>query len=302
MRSVWKGTIRIGQAAIPVKAYGATEEHGTGLHQLHLTDGGRIRYKRVCEVDGEEVPSAEMARGYEMPGGDVVVLTDEDFAKLPLSTTRSIDVRAFVPLEQIDPIYSSKSYHLEPEVAGTRSYVLFSEALQQSGRVAVVQVALRQRESLGVLRIRDQVMVLETMLWPDEIRSPDFPFLHQDVEVELTELREAASLIDQLSENFLPDQYTDHYRAALSALIEAKVEGNEIAQPAAADQEAGKADLLTALRTSLEEKQGKDSSVPAQREAAVSKAKAAAGKAAASKAAAKKAADKARTPTKSGRR
>jgi DNA end-binding protein Ku len=298
MRSVWKGMIRIGQASIPVKAYGATEEHSSGLHQLHLPDGGRIRYKRVCEVDGAEVPSEEIAKGYEMPGGDVVVLTDDDLAKLPQSTS-AITVRAFVPAEQVDPIYAAKSYHLEPEVAGTKSYVLFSEALQQSGRVAVVQVALRQRETLGVLRVRDQVVVLETLLWPDEVRTPDFPFLHQDVDIELAERREAAALIDQLSENFVPDQYSDPYREALHALIEAKVEGNEIATPAAAEQEAGAADLITALRTSLEEKRA---AVPSQRrDAAVRKAKAAAGKAAADKATAKKAAGKARTPTKSGR-
>lgn len=291
MRSVWNGTIRLGLANIPVKAYGATEEQGTGLHHVHVTDGGRVRHRRVCEVDGAEVELAELARGYVMPGGEVVVLTEEDFAKLPLPTSRAIDVQAFAQVEEIDPIYFARSYHLEPEPAGAKSYVLLSEALQRSGRVAVVKIALRQRESLGVLRIRDQVIVLETMLWPDEIRTPDFPFLHQDVEVSETELREAATLIENLSEKFTPAKYADSYRAALQSLVQAKIDGNELVQPAAASQLEGAADLLGALRTTLADRQ-----VPQQR---VAEARAAASAAEQAKETAKKAAKKKHTTTKS---
>jgi DNA end-binding protein Ku len=183
MRSVWNGTIRLGLASIPVKAYGATEEQGTGLHHVHATDGGRVRHRRICEVDGAEVELGELARGYVLPGGETVVLTEEDFAKLPLPTSRAIEVQAFAQVEEIDPIYFARSYHLEPEPAGVKSYVLLSEALRRSGRVAVVKIALRQKESLAVLRVRDQVIVLETMLWPDEIRTPEFPFLHQEVAI-----------------------------------------------------------------------------------------------------------------------
>lgn len=291
MRSVWNGTIRIGAASIPVRAYGATEEQTTGLHQVHLTDGGRIRHRKVCEVDGKVVDGAELARGYVMPGGETVVLTDEDFAKLPLSTSKSIEVQAFAPLSEIDPIYFARSYHLEPEPAGTKPYVLFSEALQQSGRVAIVKVALRQRESLGVLRIRDQVIVLETMLWPDEIRSPEFPFRHQDIDIADGELAEAVSLIDALSEQFSPGRYTDGYREALQELVRAKIEGNELVQPTAAKQEEGAADLLTALRTTLAEKEDRDAA------GAVAKARAAEAQAAEARTEAGRAAEQSRTPT-----
>jgi DNA end-binding protein Ku len=267
MRSVWNGTIRIGAADIPVRAYGATEEQSTGLHQVHLTDGGRVRHRKVCEVDGTTVTADELARGYVLPGGETVVLTDEDFAKLPLPTSHAIEVQAFAPLAEIDPIYFARSYHLEPEPAGTKPYVLFAEALQQSGRVAIVKVALRGRESLGVLRIRDQVIVLETMLWPDEIRTPDFPFQHQDVTISTAELREVTALIDALSETFTPSRYRDEYREALQALVRAKLEGDELVQPTAPAQDAGAADLLTALRTTLTEKRGGGAAVASARQA-----------------------------------
>jgi DNA end-binding protein Ku len=254
MRSVWNGTIRLGLASIPVKAYGATEEQGTGLHHVHVTDGGRVRHRRVCEVDGAEVELAELARGYVLPGGETVVLTEEDFAKLPLPTSRAIDVQAFAEVAEIDPIYFARSYHLEPEPAGVKSYVLLSEALRRSGRVAVVKIALRQRESLAVLRVRDQVIVLETMLWPEEIRTPDFPFLHQEVPISERELHEAADLVETLSEKFEPTKYTDSYRAALRSLVQAKIDGNELVQPAASSQLEGAADLLSALRGTVADK------------------------------------------------
>lgn len=292
MRSMWKGTIGYGMAAIPVKAYTATEEHDIELHQLHAPDGGRIRQKRVCEVDGEEVPFAEIARGYEMPAGDVIMLSDDDLATLPLATTRLIDVRAFVPIDQIDAISFNKSYYLEPEPAGVKPYVLLSEALQQSGRAAVVKVALRARESLGVLRVRDQVIVLTTMLWPDEIRVPDFPFLHEDVDLVRPEVHAAVEAIEQLSGTFVASDYTDRYREALEDLIEAKIEGREIMRPAAAEEDATVGDLITALQASVEaamkSRNGKD---------AVAKARAAAGKAAAAKDDATKAATKPRSKT-----
>jgi len=288
MRSVWNGSIRIGAATIPVRAYGATEEQTTGLHQVHVTDGGRIRHRKVCEVDGAAVGGEEVARGYVMPGGETVVLTDDDLAKLPLPTSRAIDVQAFAPLAEIDPMYFARSYHLEPEPAGVKPYVLFTEALQQSGRVAIVKVALRGRESLAVLRVRDQVIVLETMLWPDEIRKPDFPFLHQDVPISPSERREVMLLIDALSEPFTPDAYTDRYREALQELVQAKIDGNDVVQPTAVAQDESAADLVTALRATLAEKR-------APQEAIVS-ARAAEGRAAKESATAKKAAGRTRTP------
>ena len=290
MRSMWKGTIGYGMAAIPVKAYTATEEHDIELHQLHATDGGRIRQKRVCEVDGDEVPFTEIARGYEMPAGDVIMLTDDDLATLPLATTRLIVVRAFVPLDQVDPISFSKSYYLEPEPSGIKPYVLLSEALQQAGKAAVVKVALRARESLGVLRVRDQVLVLTTMLWPDEIRVPDFPFLHEDVDLVRPEVHAAVEAIEQLSGTFVPADYTDRYREALEDLIEAKIEGRDIVRPVAGQEDATVEDLLGALRASVDaamkSRNGKNS---------VDRAKAAATKAAAARDDAAKAANKSRS-------
>ncbi len=248
MRSVWKGTIGFGKVAIPVKAYGATQEHTNGLHQLHLNDGGRIRMRRVCEADGAEVPFAEVAKGATLPGGQVVVLTEEDLGTLPLPTAHSIEIMEFAPLDQIDPIYFDRSYYLEPEAIGIKPYVLLAEALRESGKVAVVKVALRGRESTAVLRVKDHVLVLNTMLWADEIRVPDFPFLDEDVPVRLTELRTATRLINRLTTDFTPEKYRDRYRDAMDELIQAKAEGREIAKPTEAEQNAGVAELLAALQ------------------------------------------------------
>jgi DNA end-binding protein Ku len=224
MRAVWMGTIGFGSYAIPVKAYSATEDREIPLHQVHEADGGRVRVKRVCEVDGAEVPPEQMVRGYAVPGGDVVLLSDHELASLPMPG-RTIAIRAFAPLADVDPIWFAKSYYLEPEPAGTKPYVLFSEALQQSGRIALVTVALRRRETLGALRVRDQVIVLETMLWPDEVRAPDFPFRHADVDIRPGELRRAVNLVEELTGEFDPGRYPDRYREAFQALVQAKIDG-----------------------------------------------------------------------------
>jgi DNA end-binding protein Ku len=231
MRSVWNGTIAFGQISIPVKAYSATEE-------LH----------RTCEADGADVPFVEMGRGYELPGGDVVVLTEDELAELPVSTAHTIDVLAFTPLAQIDPMHFNRSYYLAPEPVGLKPYALLSEALRQTGRVAVVKVALRQRETLAMLRERDHVVVLTTMLWPDEIRSADLPFLDDDVPVQLSELRAAVSLVQRLSGDFAPQQYSDEYTTALRGLIDAKVAAGDVRRPTAAAQDAAAAEFVAELR------------------------------------------------------
>lgn len=206
----------------------------------------------MCTQDGEEVAYADIAKGYELASGEMVVLTDEDFEDLPLSTSRRIDVLQFAPAEQIDPIYFAKSYYLEPDAQGAKPYVLLRNALESSGQVAVVKVALRQRESLATLRVRDGVFVLETMLWPDEIRTPDFAFLEEDIEVRAQELKMAESLITTMESDFDPAEYHDTYREALQQVIEAKVAGKEVI-PAREEEEAGPAvDLMAALRASVE--------------------------------------------------
>jgi DNA end-binding protein Ku len=305
MRSIWKGAISFGLVSIPVKLYSATEERDVSFHQVHREDGGRIRYKRVCQIEGEEVPYSDIAKGFELPSGEVVVLTDEDFADLPLSTSRAIDVLEFVPLEQVDPIYFSKSYYLEPDGAGAKPYVLLREALEQSDRVALVKIALRQRESLGTLRVRDGVFILEMMLWPDEIREPAFGFLDDDIEVRPQELKMAESLIESLSGDFQPDQYSDNYREALEALIEAKVAGREVVQPAEPAEETGTVvDLMAALRASVEAaKQGRSGEGSATGRATAAKpAKRTAKKAVPKKTAAKKTSAKKAAGTSAAKR
>ncbi|HYN75187.1 MAG TPA: Ku protein [Candidatus Limnocylindria bacterium] len=253
MRTIWKGAISFGLVTIPVRLFSATEERDVAFHQVRRSDGSRVRYRRVAEADGEEVAYSEIAKGFDLPTGETVVLTDEDFADLPLATQKTVEVLQFVPAEEVDPIYFAKSYYLEPEQIGVKPYVLLREALEASGRIAIVKVALRQRETLATLRVRDSVLVLETMLWPDEIRTPDFGFLAEDVEVRPQEMAMAESLITALSGEFDAAAYTDSYREALQALIEAKVEGREVVAPVSdAGDDGSVVDLMAALRASVE--------------------------------------------------
>ncbi|HET9898276.1 MAG TPA: Ku protein [Streptosporangiaceae bacterium] len=257
MRSMWKGAISFGLVMIPVRLYAATEQKDISFRQVHREDGGRIRFRRFCSLDEQEIPYEEIAKGYELPTGEMVVLTDEDMSDLPLPTTKAIEVLQFAPAAQVDPMLFNRSYYVEPETAGARAYVLLRNALEQSGRVAVAQVALRQRESLATLRVKDGVLVLETLLWPDEIRPAEFPFLEQDVEVRPQELTMAASLIDSMTADFDSDAFHDNYREALIELVEAKVEGRELLQPGTLEIAASPAASLTdALRASLEAQRG----------------------------------------------
>jgi DNA end-binding protein Ku len=253
MRSIWKGAVSFGLVSIAVRLYSATEEKDIRFHQVHRTDGGRIRYKRTCSVDGEEVTYDDIAKGYDLGGGEMVILTDEDFAELPLTTSHAIDVLEFVPAEQVDPILYNKAYFMEPDGSATKPYVLLRDALTRTDRVAIVKVALRQREQLATLRVRDNVLVLNTMLWPDEIRAAEFGFLDEDVEARPAELAMAGSLIESMAADFDPGGYTDNYRAALQEVIDAKVAGREVVAPAEEEPApSGAIDLMAALRASVE--------------------------------------------------
>jgi DNA end-binding protein Ku len=254
MRSIWAGAISFGLVVIPVKLYAATEQRDITFRQVHRKDGARIQFRRFCTLEGVEVPYSDIAKGYELPTGDMVVLTDEDLADLPLVTAHRVEVLHFAPSEQVEPIYANKSYYLEPEGPGARAYVLFRDALEQSGKVAVAKVALRQRETLAALRVREGVITLETLLWPDEVRKPDFAFLDEDIEARPQELKMAASLIDTMTEDFDPDEYHDDYREALEAVIRAKIEGNQVVRPAGVEVPSPKgqpADLTEILRASV---------------------------------------------------
>jgi DNA end-binding protein Ku len=246
MRSIWAGAISFGLVVIPVKLYAATEQRDVTFRQVHRKDGARIQFRRVSYSD--------IAKGYELPTGDMVVLTDEDLADLPLVTAHRVEVLHFAPAAQVEPIYANKSYYTEPEAAGTRAYVLFRDALEASGKVAVAKVALRQREALAALRVREGVITLETLLWPDEVRTPEFAFLDEDIEVRSQELKMAASLIDTMTEDFEPGQYRDAYREALEAVVQAKVEGNDVVRPDGLDVPEDRkqpADLTEILRASV---------------------------------------------------
>ena len=251
MRSMWKGAISFGLVMIPVKLYAATEQKDIAFRQVHREDGGRVRFRRVCSLDGAEVPYEDVAKGFELPGGEMVVLTDEDMAELPLASSKSIEVMHFTPADQLDPILFNRSYYVEPEAAGVRAYALLRDALERSGRIAIAQVALRQRESLATLRTRDGVLVLETLLWPDEVRGADFGFLGEDVEVRSQELRMATSLIDSMTVDFDPDEYHDRYREALQELVTAKTEGRDVVQPGEPAAPAASTSLADALKASL---------------------------------------------------
>jgi DNA end-binding protein Ku len=253
MRAIWKGAVSFGLVSIAVKLYSATEEKDIRFHQVHRTDGGRIKYQRTCSVDGEAVSYDDIAKGYDIGGGEMVILTDEDFADLPLSTSRAIDVLEFVPAEQIDPILFAKAYYLEPEGQAAKPYVLLRDALRDAERVAIVKIAIRQREQLATLRVRDDVLVLNTMMWPDEVRTPEFGFLDDDIETRPAELAMASSLIDSMAGSFKPDEFTDNYRAALQEVIDAKIEGREVVQPEEAEEAPAAAiDLMAALKASVE--------------------------------------------------
>lgn len=258
MRAIWKGAVSFGLVNVPVRLFAATEENDIRFHQVHRPDGGRIRYKRTCSVCGEEVGFDSIAKGYETSDGQLVILTDEDLDKLPVATSHEIDVVEFVPSSQVDPILFAKSYFLEPDAKAAKPYALLREALVETERMAIVKVALRQKETLAVLRVRDKTILLQTMLWPDEVRTAEFPILDSEVELRPQELKMAASLVESMAADFEPEQFTDSYRAAVVELIEAKVERGESAQLVEDEKKpaTGKTgeviDLLTALQRSVD--------------------------------------------------
>jgi DNA end-binding protein Ku len=251
-QTVWKGTISFGLVSIPVRLSTATEERNISFRQVRASDGARVRYRRVAETDGAEVAYADIAKGYELPDGEVVVLTDDDLADLPVVSSKIVDVHSFVPMDQVDPTALSRAYYAEP-TADPKPYVLLRDALERSGRVAVVKVSLRNRERLAVLRPRDGVLVLQTMLWPDEVRRPEFRFLDEGVDVRAQEMAMAESYIETLSGDFDPEAYVDDYRRTLEEVVQAKIEGKEVTPAPAAPEGGTVVDLMEALRQSVAE-------------------------------------------------
>ena len=250
MKMMWKGAISFGLVAIPVQVFTATEEQGVSFHQLHDRDHGRIRYQRVCAEDGEEVPFEHIVRGYEYEKDQYVVLSDADLASIPLQSSRTIEIAQFVDASEIDPIYFKKAYYLVPEDVGIKAYHLLREAFREGGKVAVAKVAFREKEHLAVLRLRDNVLVLETMYWPDEIREVSFLQLETEVKIRPQELEMARSLVENLTEPWDPAAFKDEYRDALLELIDSKLAGG-VTAPEVLPEPAPVVDLLAALKASV---------------------------------------------------
>ena len=262
MRAIWKGAIAFGLVNVPVKVYSATEDHDVSLHQVHEKDGGRIRYQRRCEICGEVVEYKNIAKAYD-DGEQTVVLTDEDLASLPVEKSREIEVVEFVPSDQVDPILFDRTYYLEPDSKSTKSYVLLRRTLEDTDRTAIVQFSLRQKSRLGALRVRGDVLTLQTLLWEDEVREAAFPSLEESVRISAKELEMSSALVDSFSSDFDPSEFTDEYQEQLRTLIEAKLEKGEALDTEQtfgedAEEEGGKVlDLMEALRRSVEKNRGR---------------------------------------------
>ncbi len=252
-RSIWKGAISFGLVTIPVKLYGATEEKSISFRQVHPMDGGRIKYKRVCEKCGAEVPYAEIGKGFESADGRMAILDKDDFDSLPLTSAKSVEVVQFVDQKSIDPTYFEKTYVLEADGPGTKPYVLLRDALVKTRKSAVVKVALRSRESLALIRPHENVLLMHTMLWPDEVRDTGFATPPEDVTASDAEVAMAEMFINQMEGEFQPDEHVDSYREALQTLVSAKLSGVPM-QAGTEDTSAGTGevvDLVAALRASV---------------------------------------------------
>jgi DNA end-binding protein Ku len=249
-RAMWKGAISFGLVTIPVSVYPATEEKTLRFNQLHDEDGGRIRMKRTCSIDGEEVGYEHIVKGYEYEKDRYVILTDEDFEAIPVESSRAIDIQQFVELEEIDPMQYKKSYYLVPEETGAKAYALLREALNRSGKVGIAKVSFRDKEHLAALRFRDEAFVLETMYWPDEIREADFGGVDVSAKIRPNELEMAQTLIDNLTADWDPAEFKDEYREAMLRIVEAKINGEEIEIVEAAPT-AKVVDLMEALKASV---------------------------------------------------
>ncbi|MFJ5861865.1 Ku protein [Pseudarthrobacter sp. NPDC092439] len=265
MRAIWKGAIAFGLVNVPVKVYSATEDHDISLHQVHNADGGRIRYQRRCEVCSQVIDYSDIEKAYE-EDGRTVVLSKDELKSIPAENSHEIEVVQFVPSEQLEPMMFEKSYYLEPDSKSPKAYVLLRKALEDTDRVAIVQFALREKTRLGALRIKDDVLVLQSLLWPDEVREVDFPALDTSIRISAQEREMSAALVESMAADFEPASFTDEYQVQLRQLIEAKLEQGEsldTEETFGADAgEGGKGeviDLMEALKRSLDRKRGAES-------------------------------------------
>ncbi|WP_445442221.1 non-homologous end joining protein Ku [Clavibacter sp. km1a] len=263
MRAIWKGAVTFGLVNVPVKVYSATQDHDVPLHQVHDADGGRIRYQRRCEICGKIVDYAHIDKAFD-DGDRTVVITEEDLSSLPEEKSREIDVVEFVPSDQIDPVMLDRSYFLEPDSSSPKSYALLRRTLQETDRTAIVHVTLRQRTRLAALRVRGDVLMLQTLLWDDEVREADFPSLDAAPKVSPRELKMSAQLVEGFAEDFDPSKFSDEYQEQLKTLIDAKLaQGDSLDTDATFgesddDEDSGGEvlDLMDALKRSIERSRG----------------------------------------------
>lgn len=262
MRAIWKGAIAFGLVNVPVKVYSATEDHDISLHQVHNADGGRIRYQRRCEVCGQVIDYSDIEKAFE-EDGRTVVLSKDELKAIPAENSHEIEVVQFVPSEQLEPMMFEKSYYLEPDSKSPKAYVLLRRALEDTDRVAIVQYALREKTRLGALRIKDDVLVLQSLLWPDEVREANFPALDTAIKISAQERDMSAALVESMAADFEPESFTDDYQVQLRKLIDAKLEqGESLDTDETFGVEAGDGgkgeviDLMEALKRSLDRKRG----------------------------------------------
>ncbi|XAS76402.1 Ku protein [Dermatophilaceae bacterium Sec6.4] len=267
VRAIWRGAVSFGLVNVPVRLYSATENHDVQFRQVHREDGGRIRYQRVCSVDGEQVAYDDIAKGYETEDGQMVVLTDEDLAALPTSSSREIAVDKFVPSNQIDPMFLDKCYYLEPDKSAVKPYELLRAALQETDRVAIVTISIRTRMTVALLRVRGNVIALQTMLWPDEIRQAQFAVLDEGAETKPAELAMAQMLVESLTGDYEPADYVDDYEQAVKDVVRAKLSDGEVTAPAETDDgdSAQVVDLLAALQQSVDRARAARGEAPAKK-------------------------------------
>jgi DNA end-binding protein Ku len=257
-RAIWTGTISFGLVNVPVRMYSAIEESDLRFHLVHEPDGGRIGYQKVCKAENEPVPDDEIVKAYEVKEDELVVLTDEDFDAVKADGVKTIEISDFVPYDEIDPIYFERTYYLGPQDGSEKVYSLLRQAMEGTGLAAIGKYVMRDKQHLGCLRIREGVITLEKLFFHDEIR-PAKEIAPKKAKVPAAELKMATALIGQFKGSFEPERYEDTYREALLKLIKAKQKGETIsAVPAAEDEEP--ADLLAALKASVEAaKKGKGS-------------------------------------------
>ena len=277
MRSIWKGAVAFGLVNVPVKVYGATEDHDIGLHQVHDKDGGRIKYQRRCEICGKIVDYEHINKAYD-DGERTVILTDDDLRSLPEERSREIEVVEFVPSDQIDPIMFERSYFLEPDSSSTKAYVLLRRTLEETDRTAIVHFSLRQKSRLGALRVRGDVLMLQSLLWDDEVREASFPALDEKVRISAKELEMSEALVKSFASDFEPEKFSDEYQEQLRQLIEAKLKkGDDVSteetfgeQPES-EQGGEVLDLMAALQRSIEKNRAAAKSAPTKKAASAKK-------------------------------